>query len=65
MTKLKKYLEKKRIKQREIAQALNIFPSRASTIINGITPMPKKHMQALAEFLNLEISEVEELLTAC
>lgn len=56
--KLKEYLQRKRIRQIEIAKKIKAPMSVVNVYVNGWKPLPEKHLKNLSEFLGVTIEEL-------
>lgn len=59
---IKTYLAENRIKQVELAKALELDPSTLSLFINAWKRFPEKHKTATCNFLGISKYKLEELL---
>lgn len=55
---VKEFIQKKKIKQVEIACSIGASPAQVSNFINGWVPLPQKYEEALSGFLGLSLSEI-------
>jgi transcriptional regulator with XRE-family HTH domain len=60
---IKELIQKKRIKQVEIAKALGLEPSRVNLFINEIRPIPPRHLPKLAQILDVTLEEAQQLIS--
>lgn len=57
MADLKEALHRKKLKQVELGNLINVEPGRVSLFVNGYLQIPKKYHQQLSEILEIPIGE--------
>jgi hypothetical protein len=55
MTKLRKFLYSRGIKQVELSKEFNLSPSRVSMHVNGVYPLPERYHEKMAKFLGVSV----------
>lgn len=56
---LKKIMNSRDLKQRDLVKGVNVDPSRISMQINGVRPLPKKYHDAFCKLLGITKEQLE------